>query len=99
MFNYRLTDINGRVIGMISLETEDLPKNIINGVNYLLSCSYVKPPEAETVLGRIKQRQNPGEGAKVLSFHVHPQPIEEARPVMPYRRYRRQITKRIDRVE
>lgn len=98
MYNYRLTDINGRQLGIISLETEELPELVMSGINILLSGSYVDP-NPKTLLGGIREKQlNEGrdEKRKFLSFRVCPQPATEAQPA---RRFRRVITKRIDRVE
>lgn len=42
MYNYRLSTANGKTIGVISLENEELPKLIMDGKKMLLCGSYVK---------------------------------------------------------
>lgn len=40
MFNYRLINTSGDVLGVVSLETEDLPKLLVAGEKMLLSASW-----------------------------------------------------------
>lgn len=62
MFNYPLEDMQGNVLGCISLETEDLPKAMIGERTYRLSLAYVKGEDREDGKDHV------------LHFTVVPQP-------------------------
>lgn len=43
MYNYQIRDIRGDLIGVISLNSEEIPKNLVNGKDYHIGVVYEMP--------------------------------------------------------
>lgn len=64
MYNYRLLNASGDLLGVVSLETEDLPKLLMAGEKFILGGSYVK--QAIPPLGTKDE---------FIEFFVYPEPV------------------------
>lgn len=57
MFNYRLVDMYGKTLGVVSLETEELPKKMVEGHEFCLAIAF-NPDTREiselSVVGKLK---------------------------------------------
>lgn len=63
MYNYRLVNSSGEILGVVSLQTEDLPKLLVAGETMILSASWD--------VGTL-------EAKAYVEFVVTPEPAREA---------------------